>query len=287
MSSNKPELQTQINNLNRLGHRIRRLKTGFLSFDPPTQIAASTESLNSLVGTEEASRFMDMQMAGQTDWVSPDDTDLPESARLMLNERFDKRIETMWIAQAYNPNSAARLALRAKGQDRDFDADAGDFIAKYQQVAGKLDLFPNEPNLAAVPLQRQVPVSVRTLAARIMFFNDFQQSRDLIQTGQTFVNMLAAAQSSYMRHSQSELQETVMQKSGLGAKEFQASLMPRVWESPEDLAMICVDRGLRDLVMDYYPVFRSVQTESDSGYNQGQHLMSMRVVIGSCKRVNL
>jgi len=279
------EASPSINNLNQLGHKIRRVRGAFLGLDPRTQFESSHKSIATILGAAKASEFMTMQ-TGQDSWSDQEDLDMPQHTLQRLRDSFGRRSEALWIAQAYDPDSAARVSLRDQGRDRDFDADMNGFSAKYHTLADELGLFPNPPQLEKVILQKQLPMSVRVLAARIMFFDSLKQTKDIHKASAFFVDMLAVAQQTYMKHPVSELQETVQQKSGFQAEAFAKSISPKAWETSEDLSMMCVDRGMRDLIMEYYGIFRDIDTAQDSGYHQGQQLMYMKAVINSCKKVN-
>jgi hypothetical protein len=250
----------------------KRIQAPYLNLKPEDRRLVLQDSLTSLVHDPDLARqFLSKQVGGDTWQLSAEEQqDLPDRALIRLQESFNKRSESLWPFLVW----------------RHMPKEAEEYVAAYKWAAYKTGGFPYPASLEAVPFQRSIDWRYRTLAAQLMFTKSYIDFPDVQAAGSPYLAMIAKAGESYRMHSEEELQQAILAKAkNLTEEKIKALVSDGMWNDKDDLAYMCTDKGLRELVLTYYGIFRRVLLPKLSGYVTGQDLLLKKSVLHRCLRV--
>lgn len=139
--------------------------------------------------------------------------------------------------------------------------------------------FPFEPIFEAVANQREIDWKHRLLAAQIMFYESCIQYPEIKTAASPILSMIGNAMNSYKTKDVADLQAMVKRKAPkLSDDSVNPFIEYGMWDKPESLALMCVDRALRDVVVNHYGLFRGVNLPEAGGYVVGQKALAFSAV---------
>jgi len=271
-----PELHTLINRMDRLRDGFkRRVRNPFVALpDMAAKQGMVTAAMTGLTGNEEFAMTFLKKQTGATEWqLSPEDLEgLPERARERMETGIRDRANVLWP-----------WLLLATDQGR---TQADEYLSRYREAASSLSLFPFEPALESVPRQRRLDWRHRYLAAELLFIQTAIEMPDITVAASPILTMISRAEEAYKQNPLAAMQEAVLAKASIAAVHIHDSLQTEdMWNNPDDVALMCVDRGLREVVLAHYGVMRDVRLPSVSGYHTGQGVMVLKPFVNRCLRV--
>ncbi len=265
-----PEFRRQRNIIERLGHKLRRAQHYHEELEPNEQARITAASVSRLLTPAAAEDFTKFLFGTAEPIVTEEDLEgLPPDARKTLLKALSKRAESGIAWLLLDSDSEAQRWFR-----NDFSQLADKFLATYHVVARQLGLFPYPAKLENVSLQRIVDFRDRTLAHELLFAQTYHimQQRDAATA--PFLAYLANTLNTYEKHPLDQLQQIVLQKSKLSPERITKMEEDGLWDNVEDVSAMCVDRGVRELLLKMYGLFRGARIERPiSGYHEGQLVM--------------
>lgn len=255
---------------NRLDHIRRRMinqiRAPYLLMTPPERQALITDNMNNLIGVPSfVTEFIHKQGGSEMWLISGDDKrDLPPQAIARWERSYEDRSAVLWPWLLFNESNEQMRK---------------DYMDNYLQAAKIVGSFPFTPTFEAVASQREIDWKYRLLAAQIMFYESCIIYPDLKVAASPILSMIGYAMDEYKKKDVIELQAMVKRKAPrLTDDSTNPFIEHRMWDNPESLSLMCVDRALRDLIVNHYGLFRGVTLPNASGYQTGQRALAFGVV---------
>lgn len=233
---------------------------------PPERQALITDNMNNLIGVPSfVTEFIHKQGGSEMWLISGDDKrDLPPQAIARWERSYEDRSAVLWPWLLFNESNEQMRK---------------DYMDNYLQAAEIVGSFPFTPTFEAVASQREIDWKYRLLAAQIMFYESCIAYPDLNVAASPILSMIGYAMAEYKKNDIVELQGMVKRKAPrLTDDSANPFIEYGMWDRAESLSLMCVDRALRDLVVNHYGLLRGVTLPNASGYQTGQRALAFGAV---------
>lgn len=221
-----------------------------------------TEAMHGLVPANFTREYL-LKQTGADSWQLSEEElqELSPRAISRLNSSFNFRSLPLWPWLLYESDSHGD--------------EVEEYLDHYDCLASTYGLFPNEQVVENIPNQRHVDWRHRYLAAQLMFVQSLIKNPDIAPATTDILTQIDTAMTAYSREDIPTLQGLVRLKApSLSETDIAQYAESNIWTRKEDLALMCVDRGLREVVVADYGVFRG----SSSGYHIGQTTLAQRAI---------
>ncbi|MFA9288468.1 MAG: hypothetical protein ACEQSA_01135 [Weeksellaceae bacterium] len=260
--------------------KMGRFRDHYIGLPPNDQASLAIESMNRLLRPSVAEQLV-MYHFGDSD-PSIHDEDLvgmsPQAVE-RITRSFETRSRRLWPFLLIDPEAKLQPATS-------FPNDH--YLPRFYDVTEKLGLYPFYGSVDTIPNQRVLDHHVRRNAANIMFVRYLQTMPSIDAATSPVLAYMAEIQSRYANVEPETLQQALLLKMATteDSGKVQQLADEGLWDNKEALIAMSLDRGLREHIIDFYGIYRSVSLRAPiSGYSEGQKTLALNASFRNILRV--